>query len=295
MGVTKTPDGATASSDSDIFFRTIVDAPPGGAADGATVVDPLPMLGSDIAWSLSDVLPHIVTVAGPSPAAGEYGASGNTFGPSPPPGGLTAEVVLVDDGSGTTTDACEPIVNDISGKIALVDRGTCFFSTKAANAQAADAVGVIIASHLAGDWVTMAAGSSETITIPVVLVRLPDGDALKAALPMTATLSDRPAGACAISAAGELSCTLGDLAGGFRVIVTTSVPEPVCNQWSTDGTVELASTATADATNRGPGSDPGSFEIMCTPVPIPELGTLVLFATGLLGLAGVFLVRRRSG
>ena len=46
-----------------------------------------------------------------------------------------ASVVLADDGDGAdVTDGCEPLVNDVAGKIALVDRGTCAFAHKAQNA-----------------------------------------------------------------------------------------------------------------------------------------------------------------
>ncbi len=44
------------------------------------------------------------------------------------------------------TDACEDLVNanEIAGKIAMIDRGTCEFGSKALRAQQAGAVAVII-------------------------------------------------------------------------------------------------------------------------------------------------------
>jgi hypothetical protein len=68
------------------------------------------------------------------------------------------DVVLVNDGvsaagGGTATDGCEtPFANAaaISGKIALIDRGLCGFSQKAANAKANGAIAVIIANNVAG-------------------------------------------------------------------------------------------------------------------------------------------------
>jgi large repetitive protein len=63
------------------------------------------------------------------------------------------DVVLVNDGVGTTSDGCEtPFVNAaaIVGKIALIDRGICGFSVKAANAKANGALAVIIANNVAG-------------------------------------------------------------------------------------------------------------------------------------------------
>jgi Zn-dependent M28 family amino/carboxypeptidase len=60
---------------------------------------------------------------------------------------VTANLILVNDGTGTVTDACTAIQNNIAGKIALIDRGICSFVSKAQNAQNAGAVGVIIANN----------------------------------------------------------------------------------------------------------------------------------------------------
>jgi hypothetical protein len=55
-----------------------------------------------------------------------------------------------------------------SGEVALIQRGTCFFSTKAANAEALGYAGFIVANDAArgDDLVTMGAGTSDVITIP---------------------------------------------------------------------------------------------------------------------------------
>lgn len=49
--------------------------------------------------------------------------------------------------NGTITDGCQAIQNNITGKIALIDRGACTFERKALNAQNAGAVGVIVADN----------------------------------------------------------------------------------------------------------------------------------------------------
>ena len=65
-------------------------------------------------------------------------------------GSVTDTLILVNDGVGTVTDACTAITNSIAGKIALIDRGTCNFRSKALAAQNAGAVGVIIANNTSG-------------------------------------------------------------------------------------------------------------------------------------------------
>jgi hypothetical protein len=71
----------------------------------------------------------------------------------------------------TTSDACEPLVNGtaVSGKIALVYRGTCAFTIKVKNAQDAGAIGVIVGNHApGGNGAFGMAGVDPTITIPSV-------------------------------------------------------------------------------------------------------------------------------
>ncbi len=125
----------------------------------------------------------LVRIDSPAAIAGEKDFGTADFGapPSDPP--LQAQVVLVNDGVGTTSDACEPIVNgaQLAGKIALIDRGTCTFAAKAAAAQAAGAVGVIIGNNVAGAPPGMT-GSDPSITIPVVSITQADATAIKGQL-----------------------------------------------------------------------------------------------------------------
>ena len=69
----------------------------------------------------------------------------------------------------------------LAGKIALVDRGNCTFAVKALNAQAAGAVGVIIANNVAGP-LRRAGRRRPAVTIGALSISQADGDALKASL-----------------------------------------------------------------------------------------------------------------
>ena len=92
-----------------------------------------------------------------------------------------APIVVVNDGVGTATDACEgPLTNAaaLAGKIAYADRGTCAYTVKVKNAQLAGATGVIIGNNAAG-LVSMG-GADASITIPALLVSQADGAAIKA-------------------------------------------------------------------------------------------------------------------
>ena len=111
------------------------------------------------------------------------------FGPSN--FNVTGDVVLVNDGVGTVTDGCTPITNNVAGKLALIDRGSCTFKTKVNNAQAAGAIGVIIATNTAATPGTMGDDASITtvITIGAQLIPQATGTTIKTALvggPVTA-------------------------------------------------------------------------------------------------------------
>ncbi|APR80050.1 Chitinase [Minicystis rosea] len=95
---------------------------------------------------------------------------------------VTGTLILADDGVAPKTNACEPIVNDVSGKIALIDRGSCSFQEKVQAAEAAGAIGVVIASHVGGPPPSMPGDDASSVTIPVLSVTLADGNALKVAL-----------------------------------------------------------------------------------------------------------------
>lgn len=94
---------------------------------------------------------------------------------------------IVDDGSTGTNaqgnpvsaEGCNPLINDLTGKIAVVFRNTCEFGVKALNAQNAGAVGVIVVNRNPGEVIAMGAGSQgANVTIPVVMLDLTDGLAL---------------------------------------------------------------------------------------------------------------------
>ena len=87
---------------------------------------------------------------------------------------ITAQAVFVDDGvfAQAATDGCETIINtdQVAGRIALIDRGACFFHAKAVNAEAAGAVGVVIC-NFEDAIINMAADpDSPPVNIPAVFV-----------------------------------------------------------------------------------------------------------------------------
>src|SRR5262249_6841309 len=124
-----------------------------------------------------------------------YLAQGAAFGPPLDATGITAQIILANDGAGATSDLCEAMPSgSATGKIVLADRGTCTFVVKVKNAQNAGAVGAIIANNRGGDSIITMGGTDSTITIPSVFVNQTGGPATKRGLPAKGTirLTDPP-------------------------------------------------------------------------------------------------------
>ena len=66
------------------------------------------------------------------------------------------------------------------GEVALIQRGTCFFSTKAANAQALGYAGFVVANNAGEGLLNMSAGTDDVITIPGFFVAQSTGETMKA-------------------------------------------------------------------------------------------------------------------
>jgi large repetitive protein len=130
---------------------------------------------------------------------------------------VTAEVVLVDDGGGTTSDGCEkPFVNAaaVKGKIALIDRGVCAFTDKVLNAEAAGAAGVLIANNVTGSPPYLGGTAGVVVKTPVLSISQSDGAKLRAATTTVRmfreTALDRDGGIDATISAHEWGHTLSN-------------------------------------------------------------------------------------
>ncbi len=109
---------------------------------------------------------------------GTYSGTEAAFGPVLDATGVTGDLVYASTGTACTSQGA---LADLTGKIALIDRGTCTFVEKVKNAQNAGAIGALIANNAPGFPFTMG-GTDATITIPSMMTGLDVGNALKADL-----------------------------------------------------------------------------------------------------------------
>jgi Zn-dependent metalloprotease len=141
------------------------------------------------ACTVSTPQPPTVNITSPVSIAGGKTAGTAAFGAATfSLSGSLAGVQL-----GSTSAGCAALpAGSLTGKIAFVDRGSCGFSVKAQNAEAAGAIAVIIGNNQGGAAVlNMAATAGTTNTVPSLSVSQNDGTAIKAQLALgtvTATL-----------------------------------------------------------------------------------------------------------
>ena len=121
-----------------------------------------------------------------SPYTALYNAGTAGFGQPLNETGVTGDLVVVNDGAGTsTTDACEPPpwVSNVTGKIALLDRGTCEFSTKILHAQQAGAIAAVLVNIQSDDPISMSAGvDAPQVTISSISIGNASGNEIKAVI-----------------------------------------------------------------------------------------------------------------
>lgn len=96
---------------------------------------------------------------------------------------FSAPIELVNDGTAPTDDACEPLAaGSLTGKIALIRRGTCSFESKVVAAENAGAIGVIIMNNVANAPLVSMADSALGATLPAIFISKESGDLLVANL-----------------------------------------------------------------------------------------------------------------
>lgn len=110
------------------------------------------LAGSSLLAQINDMSPYPIdfVVKAPSSIAGSfpYGTMASGSGEWGPRLATTVEGEVA-WGFTATGDSlgCEPVVTDLTGKMAIIRRGVCNFSLKVYHAQAAGAVGCIILNH----------------------------------------------------------------------------------------------------------------------------------------------------
>ena len=217
-----------------------------------------------ISWTGTLSAQSVLEITEPAEAAGVYNLGTADFFRGCIEGDIVGEMV-----SAEPLEACTPITTDVSGKIAVVDRGTCTFKTKALNAQDAGAIAVLICNNrpsTADGGGTILLGDdpdiTEDITIPTVALSQEECNIFRSLLPLTGTIriQDRVQRVIWGDQPGQ-----GDFDGGLNGWSAVTIE---CNgapsefnvwQWTEDGTASRGSFATGTGDIASPSSCNGAM------------------------------------
>jgi hypothetical protein len=150
----------------------------GSAARGGTAcaADPwITTVGASTRTGITSA--QAVQVNAPGTLAGFYEAREGAISRPLNEGAVSGDLVPADplDGCGALTNA-----GAAAGRIALIQRGACAFSTKLANAVNAGATAMAAFNNVGGPPIVM--GGTYVGVVPSVMVSMDDGDTLKSAI-----------------------------------------------------------------------------------------------------------------
>src|SRR5438034_2336604 len=147
----------------------------------------------------------------------------------------------------THSNGCTSVDPGASGKLAIIDRGVCTFSTKVRNAIAAGAVGVLVINNVAGDPTAMAKDGGGGDDLPAVMIGKSEGAALRSS---GATTADATATFSEFTNTGN-----EDILAGFSSQGPTAVDFAVKPDLTSVGVNVLSSITCVGKPDTCPGDD----------------------------------------
>ena len=155
-----------------------------------------------------------VVVTAPAGIAGDYDArQAGTPGLSM---AISGPVALAVDTSGTTVTGCGEVTVDLTGSIALIDRGVCGFAEKVINAANAGAIGAIVCNNRPEVPNNAIAMATDGATIPAVMIGYGDCQTIRAEIANGLTVTLSPDGRAAT--AGETCDEAIEISAGITTV-----------------------------------------------------------------------------
>jgi len=162
----------------------------------------------------------------------------------------------------THSNGCTSVDPGASGKLAIIDRGACTFSTKVRNAIAAGAVGVLVINNVAGDPTAMAKDGGGGDDLPAVMIGLNEGAALRASGETTAS---------AVATFEEFITTNKDILAGFSSQGPTAIDFAVKPDLTSVGVNVLSSITCVGKPETCPGDGTGWAFFSGTSMSTPHI------------------------
>lgn len=169
-GVQGPHDFLADASDAAVDAGVVVVAAAGNAGPGLSTVGS-PGSGRKVIAAGASTNPHFIGIP-VTVGSSTFGAALGDF--------ASFGVVTANFTTTIPANGCTAISTPLTGKIALIDRGQCTFTTKIRNAQNAGAIGVLVVNNVAGDPIAMGHdGTSPFPTIPAAMLGKAEGNSIK--------------------------------------------------------------------------------------------------------------------
>ncbi|GAA5090942.1 T9SS-dependent M36 family metallopeptidase [Chryseobacterium ginsengisoli] len=165
----------------------LAEAQDGGGTNNANFASPSDGSKPRMQMYLWSTVNRLFFYNAPSAAVSRQPLAGTAlFGNALDATGVTGNVQL-----SSVLDGCTALpANSLTGKIGLVERGTCAFTIKTKNLQDAGATAAIIYNNTAnGNTIGNMSGTDGTITIPSVLIGNTEGEYIKSQLSTSTTVN----------------------------------------------------------------------------------------------------------
>jgi minor extracellular serine protease Vpr len=162
----------------------------------------------------------------------------------------------------THSNGCTSVDPGASGKLAIIDRGVCTFSTKVRNAIAAGAIGVLVINNVAGDPTAMAKDGGGGDDLPAVMIGLNEGADLRASGATTAS---------ADATFQEFITTNKDILAGFSSQGPTNVDLAIKPDLTSVGVNVLSSITCVGKPDTCPGDGSGWAFFSGTSMSTPHI------------------------
>src|SRR6266576_4184494 len=162
----------------------------------------------------------------------------------------------------TNSTACMSVDPGASGKLAIVNRGGCTFSTKVRSEIAVGAVGVVVINNVAGDPPAMAKDGGGGDDLPAVMIGLNEGAALRASGATTAS---------ADATFQEFITTNKDILAGFSSQGPTNVDVAIKPDLTSVGVNVLSSITCVGKPETCPGDGTGWAFFSGTSMSTPHI------------------------
>ncbi|MBK7965244.1 MAG: hypothetical protein IPK10_08065 [Bacteroidetes bacterium] len=166
-------------------------------------------------------VPEVLKITSPVPT--EFQITQAVFGPHISNFPMNGEIVYIVNDSSLYNGCASFPLGSLSGKIALIDRGSCTFEQKVYRAQEAGAVGVIIVNNVPGPPFTMGAANLFIDTIPVVMVSDVDGLTIKDWLSQTQLVTAATDSFTYSWNTGATSSSIENLTVGLYTVTVTNM------------------------------------------------------------------------